>query len=355
MSRPTTSSSRCCCGTCAKTSTVEEGGLRLEFRPTSRFSDKPIKPLEHVRAVETEQSNTTALVDNQLRRQGLSQARTRHQSGDRDRPLPDRGRGLRQHAGAARQRRTGRGQPAKRDRDRSCLRREPGRRLDRDLGLSRPLRRRAAPAGVERTSGRKRRAGLLSALHVANRTDASPRCISRCPAATNLPISRRSRSTPQDVQRWTDDVLARAERIFEALKQRRDADQGRRPPAGRPAAGAARGSARPAERAASIRRRRPEDPPSRRLPSRTDADRQGRHLHHRFRGRAAPAARRAAAQGARRARRRRPDPLDRLFGHRRAGARAEGRARRAGQARRRARGMARPRRPRRSSPAIARP
>jgi maltose alpha-D-glucosyltransferase/alpha-amylase len=29
--------------------------------------------------------------------------------------------------------------------------------------------------------------------------------------------------TPQDVERWTDDVLARAERIFETLKQRRDA------------------------------------------------------------------------------------------------------------------------------------
>jgi maltose alpha-D-glucosyltransferase / alpha-amylase len=44
--------------------TVEENGLRLEFRPTSKFSDRPIKPPEHVRAVETEQSNSTALVDN---------------------------------------------------------------------------------------------------------------------------------------------------------------------------------------------------------------------------------------------------------------------------------------------------
>ena len=44
--------------------TVEENGLRLEFRPTSKFSDGPVKPPEHVRAVETEQSNSTALVDN---------------------------------------------------------------------------------------------------------------------------------------------------------------------------------------------------------------------------------------------------------------------------------------------------
>jgi maltose alpha-D-glucosyltransferase / alpha-amylase len=47
-----------------ETLTVEENDLRLEFRPTSKFSDRPIKPPEHVRAVETEQSNSTALVDN---------------------------------------------------------------------------------------------------------------------------------------------------------------------------------------------------------------------------------------------------------------------------------------------------
>jgi maltose alpha-D-glucosyltransferase / alpha-amylase len=44
--------------------TVEENGSRLEFRPTAKFSDRPIKPPAHIRAVETEQSNSTALVDN---------------------------------------------------------------------------------------------------------------------------------------------------------------------------------------------------------------------------------------------------------------------------------------------------
>jgi maltose alpha-D-glucosyltransferase/alpha-amylase len=44
--------------------TIEEQGARLEFRPTARLSDRPIKPPEHIRAVETEQPNTTALVDN---------------------------------------------------------------------------------------------------------------------------------------------------------------------------------------------------------------------------------------------------------------------------------------------------
>jgi maltose alpha-D-glucosyltransferase/alpha-amylase len=45
--------------------TLEESGWRLEFRPTSRLPDDPMKPPEHVRAVETEQSNSTTLVDNQ--------------------------------------------------------------------------------------------------------------------------------------------------------------------------------------------------------------------------------------------------------------------------------------------------
>ena len=36
-----------------ETLTVEDNGSRLEFRPTARLTDKPIKPAEHVRTVET--------------------------------------------------------------------------------------------------------------------------------------------------------------------------------------------------------------------------------------------------------------------------------------------------------------
>ena len=39
-------------------------GMRLEFRPTAKLLEKPFKPPVHIRAVETEQSNSTALVDN---------------------------------------------------------------------------------------------------------------------------------------------------------------------------------------------------------------------------------------------------------------------------------------------------
>ncbi|MDE2601645.1 MAG: maltose alpha-D-glucosyltransferase [Bradyrhizobium sp.] len=42
---------------------VVEGELRLKFTPTSKFSDRPIRQPERIRAVETEQSNSTALVD----------------------------------------------------------------------------------------------------------------------------------------------------------------------------------------------------------------------------------------------------------------------------------------------------
>ena len=45
--------------------TIEGDQRTLEFRPTSRFSPSAETPIQNVRAVDTEQSNTTALVDNQ--------------------------------------------------------------------------------------------------------------------------------------------------------------------------------------------------------------------------------------------------------------------------------------------------
>ena len=46
------------------TETVEESGTRLEFRPTGELLKRPTMEIAHVHAVETEQSNSTALVDN---------------------------------------------------------------------------------------------------------------------------------------------------------------------------------------------------------------------------------------------------------------------------------------------------
>ncbi len=43
---------------------IEDNGMRLEFRPTSKFSDRPIKQPEQIRAIETDQFNSAARVDN---------------------------------------------------------------------------------------------------------------------------------------------------------------------------------------------------------------------------------------------------------------------------------------------------
>jgi maltose alpha-D-glucosyltransferase/alpha-amylase len=44
--------------------TVEENGVRLEFRPTDRFKDRPVREPERIRIVETDWSNSTSQVDN---------------------------------------------------------------------------------------------------------------------------------------------------------------------------------------------------------------------------------------------------------------------------------------------------
>src|SRR4029077_7321409 len=43
--------------------TIEKNGLRLQFKPTGKFSNGQIREPERGRAVETEQYNSTALVD----------------------------------------------------------------------------------------------------------------------------------------------------------------------------------------------------------------------------------------------------------------------------------------------------
>ena len=150
--------------------------------------------------------NSTALVDDDYVVKIYRKLERRHQSRDRDRPLPDRGRRLCQHAGAARQRRTGRRQRDERGRRRSCLRRESGRRLDRDRGLSRPLCRGAAPAGGKRCIPARARSRSPICATCRRPAGASPRCMWRWPAAASLPTSRRSRSRREDVQRWIDDI-----------------------------------------------------------------------------------------------------------------------------------------------------
>ena len=201
--------------------TVEENGLRLEFRPTSRFSDRPIKPPEHIRAVETEQSNSTALVDNDY----VVKVYRKLESGIN--PEIEVGWFLTEVAGFANTPALlgsvdgNRRRHQKRDRRRSCLRRKSGRCLDRDLGLSRPLCRRTAAAGGERTPGKsEEQVPYLRYMSQTGRRVAEMHLAlaGGDDVADFVPEPIR----PEDVQRWIEDVAARAERVFDALKQRRD-------------------------------------------------------------------------------------------------------------------------------------
>jgi maltose alpha-D-glucosyltransferase/alpha-amylase len=202
--------------------TIEENGVRLEFRPTNRLSDKPIKPPEHVRAVETEQSNSTALVDNQY----VVKVYRKLEAGIN--PEIEMGRFLTEVAGFA-------NTPAL-------------------LG------------GVELIEGDKQSAIAIVHAFVENQGDAwtvtsayldrfvdEQRLlppseypgesdeqvpylrymsqIGRRVAEMHLALASNSNAddfvpeatTSADVQRWIEDLLARAKRVFEALQHRRDA------------------------------------------------------------------------------------------------------------------------------------
>ena len=297
--------------------TVDESeqGLRLEFRPTNRFSDKPIRQPEHIRTVESEPAPQHRAGGQRLCRQDLPDASARPQSRDRDGALPHRCRQLCQHAGAARQRRTGRGQREERGRRRSRLRRQSGRPLDRECGLSRSLRRGAAPAGGEHAPRRARGRDPLSALHVAGR---AARGRAACCARRQQRACRIRAGACRPRRRAALDRRSDAVRRprFRCAPAAAGNAEGSRPPAGRPGAGVAAGPAGFAGNAAAARGRRRQHPLPWRPRSHSVADRQGRHLHRRLRRRAAAQYRRTPAQGARGARHRQPGPIDRLFGNR---------------------------------------
>jgi maltose alpha-D-glucosyltransferase/alpha-amylase len=201
--------------------TLEENGVRLEFKPTSRLSDKPTKQPEHIRAVETEQSNSTALVDNDY----VVKVYRKLESGIN--PEIEIGRFLTEVAGFA-------NTPAL-------------------LG------------SVELVEGDKKSAVAIVHAFVANQGDAwtvtsayldrfvdeqrllatsehtgeseeqAPYLrymsqIGRRVAEMHLALASNDEfadfapepTRPPDVQHWIEDVVARAERVFDALQQRRD-------------------------------------------------------------------------------------------------------------------------------------
>ena len=239
-SRPTRSSSRCCCAICAKSLIVEEGGLRLEFTPTSKFSDRPIRQPERIRAVETEQSNSTALVDNDY----VVKVYRKLEAGIN--PEIEMGRFLTEVAGFANTPALLGSVELVEGNQTSAIAivhafvenqgdgwTVTSAYLDRFVEEQRLL-------ASERTSRRKRGADPLSALHVANR-QARRRDASRARQQPTTfadfapePITARRRRSAGSTR-----SMARAERVFDTLTAAARLVQGSRSPADRPIAGAA--------------------------------------------------------------------------------------------------------------------
>ena len=206
MSRPTRSSSRCCCAICRQSLTVEENGLRLEFRPTSRFPDKPIRaartdPHRRDRSLQQHRAGRRRILS--------SSSIARLEAGIH--PEIEIGRFLTEVAGFA-------NTPALLGtvefvdgEQRSAiatvhaLDREPGRRLDRHRGLSRSLRRRPAPARRERASPARARSScpICAIMAQAGRRVAELH-MALAGHPDDLPISRPRRSAATDMRRWTD-------------------------------------------------------------------------------------------------------------------------------------------------------
>jgi maltose alpha-D-glucosyltransferase/alpha-amylase len=201
--------------------TVEENDLRLEFRPTSRFSDKPVRQPERIRTVETEQSNSTALVDNDY----VVKIYRKLESGTN--PEIEIGWFLTEVAGFANTPALLGSVELVEGNQRSAVGivhafvenqgdgwTVTSAYLDRFVDEQRLLPAFEQPGKSEEQvpylrymsqTGRR-----VAEMHVA--LAASAELAGFAPEPTR----------PEDVQRWIDDIMARAERVFEALKQRRD-------------------------------------------------------------------------------------------------------------------------------------
>jgi maltose alpha-D-glucosyltransferase/alpha-amylase len=201
--------------------TVEESGLRLEFRPTSKFSDRPIRQPERIRAVETEQSNSTALVDNDY----VVKIYRTLEAGIN--PEIEMGRFLTEVAGFANTPTLlGSVELVEGDKRSAVgvihafvMNQGDGwtvtsAYLDRFVDEQRLLTTSGYPGESEEQ---------LPYLRYMTQTG-------RRVAEMHLALAGNSEladfapepTQPQDVQRWSDEIMARAERVFEALKQRRD-------------------------------------------------------------------------------------------------------------------------------------
>jgi maltose alpha-D-glucosyltransferase/alpha-amylase len=204
-----------------ETLTVEEAGLRLEFRPTSKFSDQPIKVPEHIRAVETEQSNSTSLVDSDY----VVKAYRKLETGVN--PEIEIGRFLTEVAGFA-------NTPALlgtveliEGESRAAVAivhafvanqgeawTVTSAYLDRFVDEQRLL------TGSEHPGENEEQVPYLRYMSQIGRRVAEMHLA--LAGSQEFPDFTPEPTRPDDVQRWTRDMVIRAERIFDALKQRHD-------------------------------------------------------------------------------------------------------------------------------------
>lgn len=202
--------------------TVDESeqGLKLEFRPTSRFSDRPVRQPERIRVFENDQPHSTALVDNEY----VTKIYRKLEVGIN--PEIEMGRFLTEAVGFP-------NTPAllgtaeliegnKRSAiavlhamvvNQGDLWNVAAAHLDRLVERERLLWVSENPAenGDQATylrhmshSGKR-----LAELHMALASN------------RDLPDFAPEPTRPDDLQRWNDEIMARAERVFDTLKQRR--------------------------------------------------------------------------------------------------------------------------------------
>jgi maltose alpha-D-glucosyltransferase / alpha-amylase len=199
----------------------EEQGLRLEFKPTSRFSDQQVKQPNRIRAVDTEQSNSTALVDDDY----VVKIYRKLEPGIN--PEIEMGRFLTELAGFANtpallgsvelvegDKRSAIGIVHAFVQNQGDAWTVSAAYLDRFVDEQRLLKTDDDPADREEQvsylrymsqTGRR-----VAEMHIALASN------------EELPEFAPEPTRPEDVQRWIDDIMARAERVFDALRQRRD-------------------------------------------------------------------------------------------------------------------------------------
>ena len=203
--------------------TVEESeqGLRLEFRPTSRFTDQPIREPQHIRAIEAERPDSTSLVDNDY------VVRIYRKLEEGPNPEIEIGRFLTEVAGFANtpallgsvelvdgETRSAVGAVHAFVANQGDAWTVTASHLDRFVDEQRML---AASEPHDTLTDQTPYLGYLAQagrrvaeMHIALAGNRE--------LAEFAPEPIRS----EDVQRWTGDILVRAERVFDALKQRRE-------------------------------------------------------------------------------------------------------------------------------------